>query len=240
MLTSATNPLVKRLALLHAAPGRRAQGLLLVEGERAIAACLAGGWQPAHLLVRSDLQAPPGWPAVTPVSERIIARLSQARTPSGWLAAFPLPTPPALDPAAGGLVLHEVQDPGNVGTLVRTAAAFGVGQVVLVGGADPYGAKAVQASAGSLAQVHLHVAAALPEALAHGAPRCALVARGGIAPEAAVRRRRWLLIGAEAHGLPDALVASAEERVTLPMPGAVESLNAAIAGAIATYLLLRP
>jgi TrmH family RNA methyltransferase len=68
---------------------------------------------------------------------------------------------------------------------------------------------------------------------------CALVARGGDAPERLPRRPRWLVVGGEAHGIPESWLPRCDERLTLPMPGGTESLNAAVAGAIACWLLLR-
>ena len=147
-VTSVENPLVKRLATLAAASGRRAEGLFLAEGSRLIDSLLTAGWVPAHLLVRADLPVPEHWPEVIRVSERVAGKLSQAATPSGYCAAFPIPRPAPLEPAAGGLILAGVADPGNVGTLIRSAAAFGIRQVVVSSGADPFGPKAVQATAG--------------------------------------------------------------------------------------------
>lgn len=236
-LASPDNPLVKYLVTLHDAAARRSAGLCLVEGRRAIAGCLAASWQPAHLLLREGLAVPEGWPEVTTVSERVAAKISAMSTPSGYTAAFPIPDPGAIARMAGGLVLVGVSDPGNVGTLIRTAAAFAVGQVVSVGGADPYGPKALQASAGAIAAVRVQRAAA-PADLTGGAPLCALVPRGGSAPAALPAGARWLVVGGEAEGLTADWLAACSERLTLPMPGAaVESLNAAVAGAVALYAL---
>lgn len=236
MRVSATdNPLIRSLAALHDAAGRRAAGAFLVEGRRAIDGFLSAGWTPLHLLVRDGLEAPAGWPAVVATGERALARASAATTPSGYLAAFAIPPAAPPDAAAGGLLLAGVADPGNLGTLIRTAAAFAIPQVLCAGGADPYGPKAVQASAGALAAVRV-LRGDDPEALAGGAPLCALVPRGGAAPADLPRGPRWLVVGGEADGIPPAWLERCGERLTLPMPGAaVESLNAAVAGAVAMY-----
>jgi RNA methyltransferase, TrmH family len=241
IISSTDNQLVKRLRRLHDVRHRRTDGAFLVEGVRAIAAFLARGWQPLELVLGQDRSLPAEWSgrAVTRMSEAVLAKLSQASTPSGYLAAFALPAPAAIDPARGGLVLHGIADPGNLGTLIRCAAAFAITQVVLVGGTDPYAHKVVQASAGELAMVALHryeIEDGLG-ALAGGAPCCALVVRGGSDPLTLPRRQRWLVVGSEAHGLDGAALAACAERVTLPMPGGSESLNAAMAGAIACYAL---
>jgi RNA methyltransferase, TrmH family len=237
-ISSPGNPLVKTLSKLQQARHRREQGLFLVEGSRAIGAFLAAGWRPAHLLVRSDEPVPADWPEAQRVSAAVIERISAAVTPPGYVAAFPIPTPPALEPARGGLALAEVMDPGNAGTLLRTAAALGVQQVALIGGVDPYAPKVVQASAGALALLRVHELPASDGLTPFAdAPLCALVARGGEPPDHFRRGARWLVVGGEAHGIRDEWLARCAERLTLPMPGGTESLNAAVAGAIALYLL---
>lgn len=234
-IASPDNPLVKRLLRCHDARGRRAEGLLLVEGLRLVGDCLAAGWRPAHLLVREGEVPPAGWPPATTVSARVAGRLSQAASASGFLAAFPLPAPAELDARAGGLVLAGVADPGNLGTLLRSAAAFGVRQVALAGGADPWSAKVLQSTAGAAARLAMRAVGG-PDELA-GARLCALVVAGGGPPESLPAGPRWLVVGGEANGIPPAWRAACAESCTLPMPGGTESLNAAVAGSIAMYLL---
>jgi TrmH family RNA methyltransferase len=240
-LRSTDNPLVKDLVRLHDGRHRAAAGTFLVEGRRAIDGCLAAGWQPLHLLVREGEEIPASWPECRLMSDKVAAKLTQASTPSGYCAAFPLPMPPMLDAAAGGLVLCGLSDPGNVGTLLRCAGAFAIRQVVLVGGCDPWGYKVVQATAGTLPLLSIHrwPGDAGPAPLQQGAPCCALVVRDGQPPEAFAKRPRWVVVGGEADGLRPEWIAACQERLTLPMPGDAESLNAAVAGAIAAYLLLR-
>ena len=234
-ISAADNPLIKQLARLGEASERRNQGLFLAEGLRLIDAFIQAGWQPVHLLVRDDETLPPGWPAAITVSARVAQRLSRATSASGYVAAFALPSVPALNPAAGGLVLVGVADPGNMGTLIRSAAAFGRRQIIVDGGADPFGPKAVQASAGALALVHLFNGDA--SLLPSDARACALVVSGGQPPSAFSAGPRWLVIGGEANGIPPAWLERCAERLTLPMPGGTESLNAAVAGSIAAYVL---
>ena len=232
-LTSTDNPQVKRIVALHDGAGRREAGCFLVEGRRAIAGFLDAGWQPSLLLVREELDVPTGWSEVVTTSPRVAAKVSAAVTASGYAAVFPIPVSPPLRPEMGGLILVGIADPGNLGTLLRTAAAFAITDVVLVGGADPYAPKVVQASAGALASVRLH-ALADPAALS-GAVLCALVPRGGQAQAELTRGPRWLVVGGEADGIPESWLSVCAERLTLSMPGPTESLNAAIAGAIGMW-----
>jgi TrmH family RNA methyltransferase len=131
------------------------------------------------------------------------------------------------------VALWRVSDPGNVGTLLRTADAFGAGLALSEGCADPIGPRAVRASAGAIFRVPIVRWSELPER------RLALVARGGEAlADVELEPPLAFLLGSEREGLPEALVAQCH-KVTIPMPGAAESLNVAAAGAIALYELGR-
>ena len=239
-LSSTANPEVRRLVRLQRAAGRRELGAFVVEGRRAIAAYLAAGWQPRACYLRADLDPPEEWAERSwrRISTAVATRCSTQRSPSGYLAEFALPGAATLDPARGGLVLAGVADPGNAGTLLRSAAAFALGQVLILGGADPWSPKVVQAGAGAQAILALRrveaAAVAELEHLAAGAACCALVVAGG-APDLPPPPR-WLVVGSEAHGLDPALLAACSHRLSLPMPGGSESLNAGVAGSIACFL----
>ena len=131
------------------------------------------------------------------------------------------------------LALWRVSDPGNVGTLLRTADAFGAGVSLSPECADPTGPRALRASAGAIFRVPLVSWSELPER------RVALVAHGG-APLAEVELSRPLafLLGSEREGLPESLVTQCH-KASIATPGAAESLNVAAAGAIALYELSR-
>jgi TrmH family RNA methyltransferase len=138
------------------------------------------------------------------------------------------------------LVLAGLQDPGNVGTLLRSAEAFAASGVLLLPGtASPWNPKALRASAGSAFRVPA-IAASETEALdllaKHHVSAIAAVARAGTPIDTApLAKACALLIGNEGAGLSDSLLAAATHRVTIPMPGNVESLNAAIAGSLLLY-----
>ncbi len=128
------------------------------------------------------------------------------------------------------VALWHVGDPGNVGTLLRAADAFGAGVALSAGCADPTGPKALRASAGAIFRVPL---ARFDEA---PSPRVALVARDGEPlPALELPPRVTFVLGAEREGLPDDVAAACELRAAIPQPGEAESLNVAMAGAIALY-----
>jgi TrmH family RNA methyltransferase len=170
------------------------------------------------------------------VESELLAEVSTLAHPPRVIGVFrreDLPGP-ALPPHSG-LALWHVGDPGNVGTLIRSADALGPAFVALSqGSADPTGPKALRASMGALFRV--------PLVRFEDAPgrRIALVARGGVPPaELAFSGPTTFVLGAEREGLPEEVLATCEERATIPLAPGSESLNVATAGAIALYELRR-
>lgn len=177
-----------------------------------------------------------------------LAKVLDLRSPRGVVAVV-RSTRSGLDEVLGRalregrpvLVLVSLQDPGNVGTLVRVAEATGCAGVVLTtGSVDLHNPKTVRATAGSVFRVPVVEAVGLDDVLAgcraNGLPVVATVGRGGSAPEdARLGGAVAVLVGAEAQGLPDDVVAACDDTVTLPMEGRVESLNAAVAGSAVLF-----
>jgi RNA methyltransferase, TrmH family len=135
-----------------------------------------------------------------------------------------------------------LQDPGNLGTLVRSAEAFGAtGMILLPGTVSLWNAKTLRASSGSafrLPVMTLTAEDAFATLRGHGVRILAAVARNG-GREVDLRAASALMVGNEGSGLPDDWIAQADERITIPLPGAVESLNAAIAGSVLLYEAMR-
>jgi TrmH family RNA methyltransferase len=145
-----------------------------------------------------------------------------------------------LDQLTTGIVLAQISDPGNMGTLIRTAAAMNKKTVVCVETVDPWNPKVVQATAGALGSVSLFCMT-WDELLRSkkNIPLCALVAQDGKMPDTINLKDALIVVGNEGAGIPDAWIAQCDEKITLPMPGKCESLNAAVAGSIALYLAAR-
>jgi TrmH family RNA methyltransferase len=192
------------------------------EGEDLVEAAAAGGIEPVELLVAGEN-----------VQAELLATVSDLPHPARVIAIYR-----AADLVRASrpvtLALWRVGDPGNVGTLIRTADAFGAGVVLSRGCADPLGPKALRASAGAVFRVPLLAWDEAPE------PRVALVAHGGsaIAETELPAPPLTILLGSEREGLPDDLVTDCY-KVTSPFPGEAESLNVASAGAIALYEIAR-
>ena len=175
--------------------------------------------------------------AVVEVGESALAAVADTRTPQGIVAVFPI----VLAERATGrivLVLDGLQDPGNVGTAIRSAAASGLVETVVArGGADPFGPKAVRAAAAALFAVRVARPgdAELPRLLAGRDVWLAEpdAARGYDAVDWS--RSSALVLGSEAHGPSDVLRSLATGSVSVPLAGAVESLNAAVAASIILF-----
>jgi len=179
------------------------------------------------------------------ISEAAAGKLSETRTPQGVFAVVEYAQPPLselrLGPNALVLAADGISDPGNLGTMIRSAAALGAHAVVASGDCcDVLNPKVVRATMGAIFRVPVVSGLPLSEAVAglrdRGLRIVAAVAREGRAPwEADLRGPVALLIGSEAEGLPPGFALAAEERVTIPMPGGAESLNAAGAAAVLLY-----
>ncbi|RBY93379.1 RNA methyltransferase [Blastococcus sp. TF02-8] len=236
-------------------PGRESAGLFLAEGRQAVAEALA---QPAGVrevfateaaaAAHHDLLAGTAVP-VRLMSEKAAVGLSETVTPQGLVAVCELRDVPAeqltTSPPRLAVALAELADPGNAGTVLRTADACGAGAVVFgTGSADPYGGKAVRSSAGSLFHVDVVRSAPLESLLpaVRAAGVTVLAADGGgevelpeLVPAGRLAGPVLWLFGNEARGVPADLAALADARVRIPMRGRAESLNLAAAAAICLY-----
>jgi TrmH family RNA methyltransferase len=183
------------------------------------------------------------------VSESVMDAISPVRSSSGIAAVAERPAAATEQLYAGIIPLVviavEVQDPGNVGAMVRVAEAAGATGLITTGGsANPFGWKALRGSMGSALRLPiacgLPVDAAIDDARRHGCQVVAAVPRGGRSIfESDLTGPIAILIGGEGRGLPPALVDAADERVTIPMLSPVESLNAAVTAALIIYESLR-
>ena len=200
-----------------------------MEGPQLLADVMAAGG-----VVREVYGVEPDDPGVIPVDQRALERLAGTDSPRGPVAIVEIPTE-WMDPESDLLVSVGVSDPGNVGTMIRTAASFGWGFAYTDGSADPWAPKTLRAGAGGQFQTSVSRVGSLREISSW--ITVAAVVRDGEPPEAIADRPVALLIGEEAHGLPDWAAASSTHRMTIPTPGETESLNAAVAAGIAVYEL---
>jgi RNA methyltransferase, TrmH family len=244
-ITSRANARLKAARRLQAKRHRTAAGLFLAEGEDIVEEALAAGVLPAETFVAAD--RPPEDALVTRlarggpvhvVADPLLAELGSLGHPARVICVFRRGDLPQRDDAATlGVYLHRVIDPGNVGTLVRAAGALGPAFVALSAGcSDPLSGKGVRASMGAVFRVPIEQVDEPPVA----------GRRIALAPDAG--RDLWqvdltgsvlLLVGAERLGLPEELVAGADEVARIPQAAGAESLNAAAAATVALYEAVR-
>jgi len=255
MITSRGNALIRELRGLVRSPTRRA-ARVPVEGWRVLAAAAEAGVRfdlavytpesaadPRRAALRDRLRSLGAREVV--VSPEVFAALTQVEAPQGALGIAARPAPPEMSQLAAAetfaAVLDGVQDPGNVGAIVRTAAAAGATVVVTAGSAaDPFGPKALRASAGAAFRVpscHFETAAAAAAALADAGVRLIVADPHGGAPAATMPflRPLALVFGNEGAGADAAWQRAGAALVRVPTAGAVESLNVAAAAALLLY-----
>lgn len=247
-ITSAKNPLVRMLKSLSGRAGRMETGLILVEGEVMIREALACGLKLREAVGLREKEAflamLPGRTHIVP--EAVLQAVADTKTPQGVCAAFEMPAPAQLSALPGRIVaLDGVQDPGNVGTIWRTADAAGIEALLLGPGcADPMAPKTLRAAMGSGFRLSYAQESNLPKALLSLRERgyailCTALDGEDFYAMGDVGARFALVIGSEARGISDAVRRAATRLVKLPMRGGAESLNAAVAAGIMMYELMR-
>lgn len=243
IITSPDNTLVKKALKFKNPRNREDHTRCLVEGSRAVETFLKSPYKLNRLYITQKNLA---WAkeqcpeeSIVMVSDQIMQKICSTTSPSGIIASFDIPEEKPLSELRPGIVLANLQDPGNVGTLIRTATALGQ-SVVLIDGVNPYNPKVIQATAGTLAQAHLF-RTTWDELVKHkGSLSLAGLVVEGATPIQNIsdsQKPRLIIVGNEAHGIPPEWQTDCDELITLPMPGNTESLNAAIAGSIALYML---
>jgi TrmH family RNA methyltransferase len=239
VITSPRNDTIRAVARLATVKGRRATGHILIEGpnlfEAAVKAGLVFDTVLATQLDRTTQQrAATAGIEVTTVTDEVLAAASDVVNPRSPVASAERPAPVAVPPR-NIVVLHGVADPGNAGTIIRTAAAFGWAVASTPDSVDLWSPKTLRAGAG----YHFTVPIAAIDDIASLAAThtvLATVPRGG-GVTFATDRPVALLVGSEAHGLPASAVAAADALLTIPMPGDVESLGVAVAAGIALHMV---
>ena len=254
MLTSTKNPLVKQLRSLgENAKFRKEQGLFLVEGTHALTEALATAY-PLSIVCCSEK-----WIANNPdlydqiessvdeierleiVSEEVLQAIATTKNPDGVIAAALLPLHEVVSINTLGLALETIQDPGNIGAIIRTAVAVGIdGMLVSSDSVDLTNPKIIRATAGQwfrcAMQTSTHLAADIRKLQSQGVKAIATLANA--------KKTYWdydfnqptvILLGNEGNGLSEELIELADESVSIPQSDRVESLNIAICAALLLY-----
>jgi TrmH family RNA methyltransferase len=246
VLTSRDNPKVKRWTKLAAdARYRRTERRALIEGPHLLAAALQHGCKLVAVLATeegatdAEISRLIAESALRPVllSKSVFHRVADTETPQGVAAEIAIPGPRA-DEGRVSVFLEGVQDPSNIGAIVRSAAAFGVARVVLDRAcADPWSPKALRAGMGGHFAVAIELRADLGAELSafKGSLLCTVPHGGMPIEKAELTGAVGWIFGAEGRGLSEQALRKVPSRVSIPMAGGSESLNVAAAAAICLY-----
>lgn len=235
-ITSLKNPKVTAWKALKDRKGRRESGCFLVEGRKMVEEALASAFDVETVLVQEGMELPDG--LTMPVYElpaHVLAAVCDTKTPQGIAAVVRMKEQSALGKHI--VVLDGVQDPGNVGTILRTLDAFEAdGLVLLPGCADPFSPKTVRSSMGAVFRrpVWTCTAETFAQVLRGSGLRLlgAALRDDTVDARAADYTRAVLAIGSEGRGLSDEVLALCDETVRIPMSPRCESLNAAVAASV--------
>lgn len=251
-ITSSQNPRVKLARALADKKGRREHGLFLVEGTKLLREAVTWGHHPTMTFATADWWAEhAGDPAFVAlpgerfeVTDHVLAAIATTQTPDPVVSLLPLldAEPLSLPPEALVVIAHRLQDPGNLGTIVRAADAAGADAVLVTDQTvDPYSPKVVRATMGSL--FHLPVVRQPLEAWVKANPEIPVFAMTLSGAQSLYghdfRHGAAFLIGNEGQGLTEADTALATQLIKIPIPGNAESLNAAMAATICLYEAVR-
>ena len=239
-IKSTQNTLIKRISALKDAKSRRENGLFVAEGVRIV----ADGDKPRYLFVdeshrefgmRYDSRT-----MVYEVTDEVMAKLSDTRSPQGVLAVYPIPDTTSFEMVGErAIVLDGVADPGNVGTIIRSAVACGYSDVYLINCADVYSPKVVRSTMSAIFKARLNVVnyEALKNALSKkGAKLYSLDMNGESVFDTDISTPCALLVGSEAHGISEWAKENSDGILSLPMEGGIESLNAGVSASTMMYV----
>ncbi len=243
-ITSLKNPKVAAWKALKDRKGRRESGCFLVEGRKMVEEALKSAFDVEAVLVQEGVSFPDG--LTMPVYElpaHVLAAVCDTKTPQGIAAVVRMKEQSALGKHI--VVLDGVQDPGNVGTIIRTADAAGLDGVLLSNQcADVFSPKVLRATMGSIFRMNLRTTDDLPGELTKLREKGYSILSSQLDGTPFYEREKVaeqfaLIIGNEGNGVSEQVQQTATHRVRLPMRGGAESLNAAIAAAIMMYELMR-
>jgi RNA methyltransferase, TrmH family len=260
VISSAANPLIKRMRLLSDRKHRRREGAFVVQGVQPVWQAVEAGADIEALIVAPDLLSRPATVRmvaqqedrglrVVRVSGALFSRLADRDGPSGLAAIVRAQLAGLANvkvrPDSVFVALHEVGNPGNLGTIIRTANAAGAAGVVLIGATtDPFDPAAVKATMGALFSVPVAHAVTAEDfftwAAGRGITVAAASARGAATFwESEPSMPLAILLGSEGHGLPGSFLSQADLQLRIPMVGTAESLNLAVAAGILMYEMVR-
>ncbi|MBE6984901.1 MAG: RNA methyltransferase [Ruminococcaceae bacterium] len=241
-ITSAQNPLLRHIRKLQTSRAYREEcGEFVADGWKLLSEVLK--WYPflTNVIVTDRKSSPelPEGVRIVEIPESLMQSLSSMKTPQGVIFTCRLPQNRDENICAGSLLLDRIQDPGNLGTILRTADAFSIPVFLTNGCADPFSEKTIRASMGAVFRT-LPQYIPLQEILRKKLPLAATALSSASVDLREVDLRNYVVvIGSEGQGISNELLAAAEKHVIIPMQERCESLNAGVAAAIAMWQMIK-
>ncbi|PRO64960.1 TrmH family RNA methyltransferase [Alkalicoccus urumqiensis] len=245
-ITSVHNPRIKAWKKLQRKRERDRSGLFLAEGRHLVEEALKSEVQVKVIIIEESVELPPEWQVsdveVIEVPEKVLRELAETETPQGMTAVCERPDRHNLLLESGRfLLLDRIQDPGNLGSILRTAEAAGMTGVIFGEGcADPYNGKVVRATQGALFSMHVQqmdLEEAVDLCRENGVPIFGTSLSGSTFTAIAPQDSFALLLGNEGEGVDEALLEKADQNLYIPIYGRSDSLNVGVAAGILIYHL---
>lgn len=235
LITSKSNPIIKSVSALADKKYRKQNKQYIVEGIKPVRECIAAGCHIERIICVEGLD---GFDGATKVTESVFKSISSEKTPQGVLAVVKMPQFELEPPEKPCLLLDSLQDPGNLGTVIRTANAAGYDEIYLINCTDPYSPKAVRASMSGIFFVKIYQGTReeVLDALKHVPLICADMDGEDIF-KFNPPKNFCICIGNEGSGISNEVREHASFTVKIPMRSTCESLNAAVSAGIAMYAL---
>lgn len=243
-ITSRKNKAVLDVVSLHSKKGRDDAGLFFTEGAKLLDEAVSAGRTPVRVFVTEDFLT--SHPDVVKIGSEVIKvtrevydKMTDENSPEGILAVFEKRIPETVKNDSCILLLEGIQDPGNLGTLLRCAVAFGVMETVTVGCADLYSPKTVRSTMGAVFKMPCRAFEDIDGAVSYARQYCNTVIAtalhaDSVSLEKVDTSRAVIMIGSEGRGLSHRAIELSDKRVIIPIEN-IESLNASVAGAICMY-----
>lgn len=239
-ILSRQNPFVKRTASLKQKKYRDEFSEYIVEGEKMVAEAIATGQDISSVVMIDGMETTVDIPEekTVRVSENVFKAMSDEMTPQGILAVVKIPEKPSIGRLSRCLILDGLQDPGNVGAILRIAAACGIDHVFAVSCADPYSPKAVRSSMSGVFRTKI-IKCTREKALAYvkdeNVPLFVADMNGKNVFTAEKTDKFCFVLGNEGNGVSEFFKVSADETISIPMMNGIESLNVAVAAGVCVY-----
>lgn len=243
-ITSDNNSLIRSFSKLKQKKYRTLEKKYIIEGLRAVEEIIKAKKTAVFVMTESFLMANPSFSdkissaVCYVVSEKVFSSLTETQTPQGILAVADIPAPPVFPSKPHYIYLDRVCDPGNLGTIIRTAHAFGIGGVMLSpGSCDVYSGKVIRSAMGSYLYTDIYTDFSYEDLFklkneGYSIYSTALIKNSESLYDCALGEKTIFVIGNEANGVSSDILDMSDKSLIIPMPGGAESLNAAVAAAL--------